>query len=421
MIKLSSWLTVSFVVLLTVGGVGCALAAETSSAPPTQEEASLTQADLDAKKAEIQMQYAQATLEAVQRKHQAGVATEEELRAAERDAHVARLVLKTAQLAAGTERTRKVSIEVEGASLETALRMLFKDTPYSYVVNPAVGNIQLEPLTIHAKNVDLDAVLQAVCETYDLDLKLEKGQVYYFTPRADVVTVGGRRVPLIGAFSTQEGERVVWKEKVPLPSTAPSTAEPQGTIKFPGSMALVDLEVVDAPIAEVAAQLSAMVNAELDRETERNMHAEIQACRAEAARRASLEREMVGRRGGTFIHGGPFTVQENRNKVEFIAHDSLKDVRVTAKVYRWPAGEVLQMLIDQADLVCTEEAEQTMLAPSTVPSVEGSDPIEIQHTSYVTRIYLVPRPRLSIVGRNVSGVGGFGSGGLVHGLGDGDG
>ena len=50
MIKLSSWLTVSFVVLLTVGGVGCALAAETSSAPPTQEEASLTQADLDAKK-----------------------------------------------------------------------------------------------------------------------------------------------------------------------------------------------------------------------------------------------------------------------------------------------------------------------------------------------------------------------------------
>ena len=130
---------------------------------------------------------------------------------------------------------------------------------------------------------------------------------------------------------------------------------------------------------------------------------------------------MVGRRGGTFIHGGPFTVQENRNKVEFIAHDSLKDVRVTAKVYRWPAGEVLQMLIDQADLVCTEEAEQTMLAPSTVPSVEGSDPIEIQHASYVTRIYLVPRPRLSVVGRNVSGVGGFGSGGLVHGLGDGDG
>jgi hypothetical protein len=101
----------------------------------------------------------------------------------------------------------------------------------------------------------------------------------------------------------------------------------------------------------------------------------------------------------------PSPVIAYTREVQFVAHDSLKDVRVTARVYRWPAGEVIGMLIDQADLVYTKEGEGTTQPPVTVWQDEDGSSVQVIRGSELTRIYLVPRPQLSVVGPGIESVG----------------
>jgi len=108
---------------------------------------------------------------------------------------------------------------------------------------------------------------------------------------------------------------------------------------FPGDYVLVDVEVKEAPLREVAAQVERAVTRELE---------------------------------GTGSKG-----------IEIVVHDSAKDIKVTARAFKWPAGELLNMLLDQAGLTYTVEK-----------AAEGP--------TRAVKIHLVPRPEVSVAGGRAS-------------------
>jgi hypothetical protein len=409
MTRLTLWLAVGCTVVLVAGGTSFAPAAETESAAATDEEATLTRADLEVRKAEVRVRYAEANLADAKHRVAEGLISLQDIRVVERELEEAQLALMEAQLAAQEWESQKVTVEFKEAPLDDALRLIFRRTPYSYVLSPEIGRLALEPLSIRLKEVDLQTVVRVICDTYDL-LYRKDDSVYYFFPRSDVVTIGGVRVPLIGAVSAEESYRSLFEAAKQgtleqIASTPRPGPEQKTSIEFSGSHVLVDLEVADAPLAEVATQLSDMVNAALARETARNEEDDVEARRAEIERRKARQLTAPGsksRNSPSTIPSRrvviPSPVVAHRSEVQFIAHDSLKDVRVTAKVYRWPAGEVVGMLIDQADLVYTKEHERTTLPPATAWQGEDGSSVEVIRGSELTRIYLVPRPHLSVAG-----------------------
>ena len=244
----------------------------------------------------------------------------------------AELALERAKQAAAEGRavTQPVSAEIKDASLEDALRAMFKDTDQSVVVQS--GIVVGAPVNLSLKNVPLEDAVKAVTELNGLEYK-RVGNVWIVSQKEGVVTIGGARVPLLGALPDVPGESV-FERRVgddTLLFTIPRIVRETGAalgpllgsparVDFPGSETLVDLDVKDAPLSEVVAKLSAAVNVALTHEAQR----------------------LVG-------------VVQAAEHVEIIAHESLKSVRVTARVYRWPAGQLLAMLIEQTGVVCSEE------------------------------------------------------------------
>jgi ssDNA-binding Zn-finger/Zn-ribbon topoisomerase 1 len=107
---------------------------------------------------------------------------------------------------------------------------------------------------------------------------------------------------------------------------------------FPGDYVLVDLEVKEAPLSEVAAQLERAVTRGLE---------------------GTGDRQEKG--------------------IEIVVHDSARDIKVTARAFKWPAGELLNMLLDQAGLTYTRE--RGAVGPAGL-----------------VKIHLVPRPEVSVPG-----------------------
>lgn len=297
----------------------------------------------------------------------------------------------------------KVTVEIKDATLEEALRLMFKDTDQSVVVQPAVAGIR--PVNLSLKNVLLEDAIKVVTKLNGLSYE-HLDNLWVVFPEEGVLTVGGVRVPLLGALPAVPGEtgqaslefvrrggdggdeRMVFinprmvKEAGPEAPFETGRAYGDVTIRgrlsgrpsFEGEDVLVDLDVKDAPLTEVLAQLSAAVNAALTHEGER----------------------LVG-------------VLQAAEHVEIIAHESLKNVRVTAKVYRWPAGQVLGMVIEQTGVVSSEEVEGPLTSAQVAEQVgPGGGVVRLRRT---VRIHLVPRPVLEVTGPGVPGRGGVGGGG----------
>jgi hypothetical protein len=303
-----------------------------------------------------------------------GTASQDMVTAAQLKVSEAMLALEQAEQAAAEAGavTQRVSVEIKDASLDDALRAIFKDTDQSVVVQ--WGIVVGAPVNLSLKNVPLEDAVKAVTELNGLDYK-RMGKVWVVSQKEGVVTVGGARVPLLGALPNVPGEpvferrvgdetlmfvypRIVREAGAGMPiSVAPNRAQ---VVEFPGSETLVDLDVKDAALTEVAAKLSAAVNA---------------ALKKDAQRRPAVQAA---------------------EHVEIIAHESLKNVRVTAKVYRWPAGQVLAMLANQTDTVCSLEREEPLRPAQIAKEVgPGGGVVKLTRT---TRIYLVPRPVLEVTG-----------------------
>jgi hypothetical protein len=332
-----------------------------------------------AKLAALRMEVAGMKLAKVRALAAQGKASEADVAAAERDVEEA---AEAVERAAGEGGGPKITVEIKDATLDDALRAIFKDTEQSVVVQS--GIIVGSPVNLSLKNVPLEDAVKAVTQLYGLQYT-RAGNIWLISQQPGMVSVGGAHVPLLGALPDVRGDRVfvrrvggVGDETLLFldPRIVRETGSGSAGVDFPGSETLVDLEVEDAPLSEVAAKLSAAVNATLEKQAKEQ---EDQARASAAQNQEAKERGIpVG------IH------YLRRERVELRAHESVGDVRVTARVYRWPAGQLLGMLIDQARLVHTSQAEQST---SPDPELEGAF---WQTTS--TTIYLVPQPVLEVTG-----------------------
>ncbi len=312
MTRLSLWLGVGCVLLLAAAG-GSAPAAEMESAGTTVEEARLTQADLEIRKAELRVRHAEQNLADVQARVDEGLASERDLRAAKRELEEAQLALMQTQLRAQEWESQRVTVELKEASLEDALRLIFRRAPYSYVLSPEIGRLALDPLTIHLKEVDLQTAVRVICDTYDLVYRKD-GNVYYFSPRSDVVRIGGRTVPVVGV-ATLPGDAELTLSSSPGEVARTMVVRKTGHLLGEGagpspSVDLtprsgekpIDLHLDNVPIREAMARL------------------------AEAAH------------------------------MEIVVHEAVPDdIRITAKVYRVSGFQLLVEIAGQAGLSVVQE------------------------------------------------------------------
>jgi hypothetical protein len=365
-----------------------------TAAPSTIKAESVS--ELAVRAAALQLELAKQGVARAERQVAEGTAGKEMVTAAQLKVSEATLALEQAKQAATDARTvtQRISAEIKDATLDDALRAIFKDTDQSVVVQSGIVVGALVNLSL--KNVPLEDAVKVVTELNGLEYK-RVGNVWIVSQKEGVVTIGGARVPLLGALPDVPGESV-FERRVgdeTLLFTIPRIVRETGAalgpvlgsparVDFPGSETLVDLDVKDAPLSEVVTKLSASVNAALTHEAQR----------------------LVG-----VVQAGVVQAAEH---VEIIAHDSLKSMRVTAKVYRWPAGQVLSMLADQTGTVCSEEREEPPTLAQVLKEVapEGG----VVKLARTARIYLVPKPVLEVTGPGIpepgsGGVGGGGGGG----------
>jgi hypothetical protein len=176
------------------------------------------------------------------------------------------------------------------------------------------------------------------------------------TASRDVARVGGAAFPIYGVTSVTPGglttrdrprrggvtlspSRYESAPRVSYGGQAPAELEGRTDLAGIGLSGLVDLDVENAPLGEVAAQLGVK-------------------------------------------HGEEW-------QVEILVHEAVpEDITVTAKVYRMRRDEVLFLL-----------AEQTNLDISIDSPMPGERTLERPHT----RVYFVPRPELEVSGLGVGG------------------
>ena len=85
-------------------------------------------------------------------------------------------------------------------------------------------------------------------------------------------------------------------------------------------------------------------------------------------------------------------MRDAAGSLEIIVDDSVKDLKVTANIHKWPLGKVLDLLIAQADLACSSDRTEDGLP----------GPRDMREEDLVnaptTKLYLVPKPELSVSG-----------------------
>ena len=406
-------------VVLAIAGIGAPAvwAGEATSGPVHVVKPEGPPVDLATLVALNRMEEAERRLELVRTRAEKGLASPEDVKEVERryDEAMAALDEVTRKGGAGP----KVTVEVKDATLGEALELIFKGTDQSVVVQPAVAGIR--PVNLSLKNVQLEDAVKVVAKINGLQYE-HVDNLWVVFPEEGVLTVGGVRVPLLGAVPAIPGElgqtslefvrrggdggdermvfinpRIVKEPGLEAPFetrrahggvTYDQRGRLSGRPSFEGEDVLVDLSVRDMPLTEVAAQLSRIVGAEVQKRT--------------SARQVAAQ------------SGEPEPQRERwRYQVEIIADESLRSLKVSARVYKWPAGQVLDMLIDQADLTCAVDRQD-------VPPPAGGVGMGVT----TVRVFLVPRPVLEVTGPGIpeagmGGIGGGGRGGPVSGLGGG--
>jgi hypothetical protein len=262
-----------------------------------------------------------------------------------------------ARAVAAEAQTRKVSLDVAGAPLPDALKLMFEGTEQSFVLSREAAGTRV---TLTLKNVPLNQAVRALCDLYGLTYRVD-GNLWTILPGgATMLTFEGRRVPVYGALSLPQGLPADWSSAFGSdPQTVVSrilstgstsglavSRDPHKLTHFPGASKLIDLDVQDVPLPQVADQLAKAAGPDAD------------------------------------------------GALAIMVVDSVpKDLKVTARIYKMQVADVLFMLVDQANL------SYVMDPPvHQVPAASADK---------VYRIYIVPRSELSISG---AGLGGGGDG-----------
>jgi len=115
------------------------------------------------------------------------------------------MLLGLASAALCADQEPRVSLDLRQASVDSALRMLFKDTPYSYTLAPGVSG----EVTLALNDVTFPQALNAILEPNDLTYVKEPGDIYRISPRPS-------------------------ESAVLLPAVPPASPEPAGTTPAPG-------------------------------------------------------------------------------------------------------------------------------------------------------------------------------------------
>jgi hypothetical protein len=390
--------------LLLAGACQCPAAGGTVGASAKEQKArraklssELASLRLDAarqavQEAEVRLKAAQEGLQLAQGRYEAGVGSQEDVSSHQVALAAASTALAKAQADLAevqASAASRVTLSVVGAAVKAALSKLFEGTGQSYVLDPTV--VEGIPITVTLNNVEFGKALAAVCEAAGLHCENRDG-VWAISKATDMATIGGFRWPVVGAMGvsrpTLPGEmpgNIQFGDSRILRQLAgggePLEFELPGAPKHPsfkGEDSLIDLDVKDMPLSEVAAKLSQRVPPPKPREL---------------------------RRG--------FPMEEFRS-VEIVVDDSIKNLKVTARIHKWPLGKVLDLLIGQAGLACSREdvrGEPIPALPDTVLDSEGREvPVEDPNNSVyapTTKLYLVPRPELSVSVRGGTGGGGM--------------
>ena len=95
---------------------------------------------------------------------------------------------------------RRITLDLRDAPLDDALRLLFRDTPYSYTLAPGVSGT----VTLTLNDVTFSQALRAILEIHDLTYRREAGNLYIITRReATLVTQGPTPVVEVPAAQQQ--------------------------------------------------------------------------------------------------------------------------------------------------------------------------------------------------------------------------
>ena len=81
---------------------------------------------------------------------------------------------------------RLITLDLRDATLDDALRLIFRSTPYSYVLAPGVSG----RVTLTLNNVTFSQALRAILDMHKLTYRREAGNVYYITEKLPETTPG---------------------------------------------------------------------------------------------------------------------------------------------------------------------------------------------------------------------------------------
>lgn len=355
--------------------------------------------ELRLREAEMQLQVALEALDVARVRFEQQIGVAGDVR--ERELDVMRAKRALAELKA--MEVQRVSISVKDEKLTAVFTKLFEGTEQSVVLDPAVAELP-RLVTLTFNDVSLESAVRAICKLYNLDYETDKEGLWAIMPSSGFATVGGARVPIIGTVTTlrgsEGGDTGVALRGITVSTggggggggfgTGVSTggggdfgtgvfggggrstglAEAPKRPSFPGDDHLVDLDVKDAPLSEVASRLSFKADPQ----------------------------PTVGPEWGSSF---------NYN-VEVIAADAVKDLEVTAKIAKWPLGEVLDMLLAQTGLVCTVDASDGERGRVTGGGGTASrhyeirtDPVTGEVVYPTIRVYLVPAPEMRVSGEGL--------------------
>jgi hypothetical protein len=254
---------------------------------------------------------------------------------------------KQISIEAGSVRTKRISIEFKDAPVVDAIKQLIEDEPVSIAFRDIPEDLRV---TATIRDASPEEAVRLLCEAAGLEWQ-DVGRDSGVIRMPPSVTVGGSRVPLVGAMPvgprgptlpsvTMSVPQLTLEASPGVPWVSQEPARPT----FDGDDKLVDLDVKDAPIREAMAKL------------------------AEAS--------------GIPIH---------------VADPVSNDLKVTARVYRMPLGDVLSLIVTQANLTYTVGYVKTDRAEAKYKA--GLITAEEYESSKGTpEIYIVPKPELTVYG-----------------------
>ena len=242
---------------------------------------------------------------------------------------------------------KRISIEFKDTPVVDAIKQLIQDEPVSIAFRDIPEDLRV---TATIRDASPEEAVMLLCAAAGLEWEDvgRDGGVIRMPPSA---TVGGSRVPLVGAMrvgsrgpslpsAVLAGPQLTLQAPPGAPWVSPESVRPT----FDGGDKLVDLEVKEAPIREAMAKL------------------------AEAS--------------GIPIH---------------VADPVSNELRVTAKIYQMPLGDVLSMITMQANLVYTVGYVKTDTAKAKYKAGLITAE-EYESSKGQPEIHVVPKPELTVSG-----------------------